>query len=187
MTHSAIHEAVLVTIRQIIRRIDLYSKKLEQVYGLTGPQLLLLKELGKVEEVPVGHLARQVRLSHPTVTGILDRLEKRGLVLRTRSAADKRRVLVSIAEPGIAVLAGAPSLLQEQFVGRFQKLQPWEQTLILSSLQRVAAMMGAEDLDASTILFGEPLPESAHEAINDAIEIISRSAPDRSPTDDDGA
>jgi hypothetical protein len=45
VTHSATHEEVLVTIRQIIRRIDLYSKKLEHVYGLTGPQLLLLKEL----------------------------------------------------------------------------------------------------------------------------------------------
>jgi DNA-binding MarR family transcriptional regulator len=187
VTHSATHEEVLVTIRQIIRRIDLYSKKLEHVYGLTGPQLLLLKELGKAEEMPVGHLARHARLSHPTVTGILDRLEKRGLIVRTRSAADKRRVLVSIAEPGIAVLAGAPSLLEEQFVDRFQQLQPWEQTLILSSLQRVAAMMGAEEIDAASILFGEPLTESAREAIDDAMEIVSRSTPDRRRTDDDGA
>jgi DNA-binding MarR family transcriptional regulator len=179
--HQSTHDDVLVTLRQIIRRIDLYSKKLEHVYGLTGPQLLLLKELGKAEEIPVGHLARLVRLSHPTVTGILDRLEKRGLVQRTRSTSDKRRVMVSIAEPGIAVLAGAPSLLQEQFVGRFQKLHRWEQTQILSSLQRVAAMMGAEDIDASSILFSEPLTESAH----DAIEIISRSSPDRTVTEGD--
>lgn len=183
MTDSATHEEVLATIRQIIRRIDLYSKKLEHIYGLTGPQLLLLKELGKAEEMPVGHLARQIRLSHPTVTGILDRLEKRGLVVRTRSAADKRRVLVSIAEPGIAVLAGAPSLFEEQFVGRFRQLHLWEQTLILSSLQRVAAMMGAEEPGASSIFLGEPLSQSA-DAIDEALEIISRS-PDRTRTDDD--
>lgn len=158
-------EEVLVTLRQIIRRIDLYSKRLVQIYGLTGPQLVLLKELGRAEEMPVGHLARRIDLSNGTVTRILDRLERRGLVTRIRSAADRRRVMVSITETGIVALASAPALLQEQFIARFQKLAAWERTQILSSLQRVAAMMDAEGLDASSTLIEEPLTEALQQSV----------------------
>jgi DNA-binding MarR family transcriptional regulator len=165
MDGFASHEEVLVTLRQIIRRIDLHSRRLVQMHGLTGPQLIILKELGRAEEMPVGQLARLINLSHPTVTTILDRLEKRGLISRNRSAADKRRVMVSITEPGISVLGGAPSLVQEQFARRFDRLEKWEQTLILSSLQRVAAMMDAEGLDASSALIGEPLAASTQGAV----------------------
>ena len=152
MSGDPVHEEVLAVLRQIIRRIDLHSKKLVQQHGLTGPQLIILRELGRAEEMPVGQLARMIDLSHATVTSILDRLEKRGLVSRNRSTVDKRRVMVGITEPGNTVLAGAPSLLQEQFVEQFQRLDTWEKTLILSSLQRVAAMMDAQKLDASIAL-----------------------------------
>ena len=165
MDDSTIHEEVLVTLRQIIRGTDLHSRRLVQTCGLTGPQLIILKQLDRSEGIPAGQLARLINLSPGTVTNILDRLEKRGLVSRNRSLADKRRVMVSITESGIAVLASAPPLVQEQFVERFGRLASWEQTLILSSLQRVAAMMDAEEFDASSVLFGEPLTESTQGAV----------------------
>lgn len=46
----------------------------------------------------------------------------------------------------------APTPLQEEFMDRFSRLQDWEQSQILSSLQRVAAMMNAGDIDASPVL-----------------------------------
>lgn len=105
------HEDVLLSLRQIIRAVDLHSRRLVHDHGLTGPQLLLLRALERLGEVPVGELARDVSLSHATVTGVLDRLEKRGLVQRTRSEEDKRKVLVSTTESGLVLLADAPSLL----------------------------------------------------------------------------
>lgn len=183
---SPSHEEVLATLRQIIRRIDLYSKKLVGVYGLTGPQLIVLRELGRAEETPVGHLARLIDLSHPTVTHIVDRLEKRGLVVRTKSSADKRRVLVRVTETGITALASAPPLLQEQFVRQFQKLEPWERTQILASLQRVATMMGASGIDASHALIEEPLTEPVQETIAAmSIAPVAGNAGDPHPGNDD--
>lgn len=160
-----VHEDVLVTLRQIIRGIDLHSRRLVQEHGLTGPQLVLLKAIARNRDPSVGLLAREVSLSQGTVTGVLDRLERRRLISRTRALSDRRRVLVRLTEAGISVLEEAPSLLQEQFVARFQKLADWEQTLILSSLQRVASMMDAEDLDAEGLLAVEPLREGAQEAV----------------------
>ncbi|MBI1387087.1 MAG: MarR family transcriptional regulator [bacterium] len=142
----SLSEQVFAALRRIIRAIDIHSKKLVERYGLTGPQLHVLQQLAELEEVSVGGLAKRVRLSNATVTDILDRLERRGLVQRTRSISDKRRVLVKVTEDGMHILLAAPPLLQEQFSAEFNRMHDWEQTLIVSTLQRVASMMETESL-----------------------------------------
>lgn len=150
--HQETHDAVLISLRRIIRAIDLRSKNLAQHHGLTVPQLVVLQEVNRSGEVSAGQLAKNVSLSNATVTGILDRLAKRELVDRRRSGNDKRRVLVKLTGKGAEMLSKAPLLLQDRFVSEFSKLADWEQNLILSSLQRVAHMMEAKDLDAAPLL-----------------------------------
>ncbi len=146
------HERVLVALRQIIRAIDLHSKKLERESGLTGPQLLVMQVIDLSQDITAGQIAKDVNLSQATVTTILDRLEKKAYLKRVRSQEDKRRVLVELTEAGKQVLSNAPTLMQESFINRFEHLEAWEQNLILSSLQRVAGMMQATDLDAAPLL-----------------------------------
>jgi DNA-binding MarR family transcriptional regulator len=143
---------VLITLRRIIRAIDMRSRHLMQQAGLTGPQLLVLQALGRHTQMSAGDLAREVNLSQGTMTSILDRLEKRNLVLRLRSETDRRKVHVSLTSEGEAQLAAAPTLLQERFIDRFQDLKDWEQSQILASLQRLAEMMDAQDIDAAPVL-----------------------------------
>jgi DNA-binding MarR family transcriptional regulator len=146
------YDQVLISLRQIIRAIDLNSKRLERESGLTGPQLLVMQLIGSAGEITAGVLAREVSLSQATVTSILDRLERKGLLVRERSADDKRKVMVSLTEEGGQALEKAPTLMQESFIKDFNRLEDWEQNLILSSLQRVAGMMNASDLDAAPLL-----------------------------------
>ena len=146
------HDQVLVALRQIIRAIDLHSKKLERESGLTGPQLLVMKAIVQDDPVTAGQIAREVNLSQATVTSILDRLEKKAYLRRERSNEDKRKVWLHLTEAGKAVLKQAPALMQEDFIHGFERLEEWEQSLILSSLQRVANMMQAGDLDAAPLL-----------------------------------
>ena len=143
---------VIKTIRKIMRAVDVQSKKLVRNYGLTGPQILLLKELDYEIGITVGEIAGNINLSQSTVTNILERLEGRGYVSRTRSDTDKRRVFVKITEKGSEILQKNPSVLQEDFVNRFLKLKDWEQTLILSSLQKVAGMMDATEIEEPPVL-----------------------------------
>ena len=130
-----------------MRAVDIQSKQLVKEYGLTGPQILILKELYSKEGITVSEIAANINLSQSTVTNILDRLEKRGLISRNRSEADKRRVNVHIKEEGMEMIKNDPSLLQEHFVERFRKLPDWEQSSILSALQRVATMMDATEIE----------------------------------------
>lgn len=145
-------EEVLVALRRVIRATDLHSKHLAKTTGLTAPQILLLQTIRDKGEVTIGELANGMSLSQATVTTILDRLEKRELVYRVRSTEDRRKVHAYLTEKATAILKDAPAPLQDQFARQFSDLQEWEQTMIISSLQRVAQMMDAQHIDASPVL-----------------------------------
>lgn len=155
---------VLIAIRRIIQSVDLHSKQLVKHFGLTGPQLIVLQEVSQSEEILASELSRAISLSQATVTGILDRLEKRGLIFRRRSNRDRRRVPAKITEAGETLLARTPPLMQESFTDLFLGLQGWEQYMILSSLQRLVAMMDARQISAAPMLTTGPIetgPDSA--------------------------
>jgi DNA-binding MarR family transcriptional regulator len=143
---------VLIALRRITRSIDLQSKKLSKTSGLTVPQLVILKALRKEGRLSPSAIAREVSLSQGTVTTILDRLAKSGLIQRERSDTDKRVVLASLTEDGQSAVAAAPELLQAGFLREFRRLKDWERGHLISALQRIAEMMDAEELDASPIL-----------------------------------
>ena len=143
---------VLIALRQIIRATDLHSRYLMKTTGLSAPQLAVLRALDAASGLSVSELARRISLSQGTVTSILDRLQARGLVVRERSRTDRRRVMLQLTPTAAASLAQAPPPLQENFVVRFEALQPWEQHLILAALQRVTQLMDADRIDAAPML-----------------------------------
>ncbi|WP_275259564.1 MarR family winged helix-turn-helix transcriptional regulator [Seongchinamella unica] len=145
-------DEVLTSLRRVIRATDMHSRQLAKISGLTAPQILLLQAIRKLEGATIGDLAKEVSLSQATVTSILDRMEKRGLVQRQRSSVDKRKVHACLTEKGMESLQNAPMPLQDQFARQFNDLQEWEQTSIIAALQRVAYMMDAEHIDASPVL-----------------------------------
>ena len=145
-------EELLVALRKVIRAIDLRSKQLKKDLGLTGPQLLVMQNIKLQPGIMVRQIADNITLSPATVTSILDRLEARELVTRIRSTDDKRRVGVFLTEQGKEILTDAPLPLQEHFTNRFGKLQEWEQSQMVATMQRIASMMDAENLDAAPLL-----------------------------------
>lgn len=149
---SDLTDEVLVSLRRIIRANDLHSRRLGKETGLTTPQLVVLRTINERGEQTVSEIGRSVSLSQATVTNILNRLEAGGLVKRKRSSEDRRRVNVSLTAPAKRLLKAAPMPLQEGFVERFGALAKWEQHQIVASLERVATMMDAEELDAAPLL-----------------------------------
>lgn len=148
-------DEVLISLKRIIRAIDLHSKKLVVEYGITGPQALVLKRIIEYKKVPSGILARDVNLSHATVTSILDRLEKHHYITRTPSQDDKRKVWIAPTDKAIKIFKSAPPLLQEEFIAAFNKLEHWEQTQMISTLQRIGTMMDAKNISAPPLLATE--------------------------------
>ncbi|MDX1650355.1 MAG: MarR family transcriptional regulator [Myxococcota bacterium] len=157
MDEPELEDRIVASIRRIVRAIDLHSRRLVEQHGLTAPQLATLDAARRLDAPTVGSLARAVHLSQPTISGIVDRLERQGLVRRERLAADRRAVAVRVTAEGEKALALAPSLLQDTFRRNLSRLAEWEQHGLLAALQRIAAMMDAEALDASPYLETGPV------------------------------
>ncbi len=153
-------EELLVALRKIIRAIDMHSRKLNKDVGLTGPQLMILQNVGRSGGVMVKEIAETINLSSATVTSVLDRMEARELVTRVRSTVDKRKVEVYLTDSGKAALATAPLPLQENFTNKFNELEDWEQSQMVATLQRIATMMNAQNVDAAPVLEVGSLLES---------------------------
>jgi DNA-binding MarR family transcriptional regulator len=154
---NTISDEVLISIRRLIRAIDLHSRYLSKHFGLTGPQLIILRELAQAEEMSPGELAASVSLSQATVTGITDRLEKRQLITKKKSDLDRRRVVIRPTDSCRKLLDQAPPPIQESFLNQFDRLKDWEQSMILSSLQRLVQMIDAKEIHAEPVLVSGPI------------------------------
>lgn len=76
------------------------SKRMEASTGVTGPQRLVLRFIGRFPQISNGDLSALLHLHPSTLTGILDRLEHRGLVRRRQDPRDARRSLHGLTERG---------------------------------------------------------------------------------------
>jgi DNA-binding MarR family transcriptional regulator len=149
---------ILQSLRRIIRAIEIHSHKLSQNHRITGPQLGCLLALREQGPFPLGRLARALFLSPSTMVGIVDRLEEKGLVQRTRNTPDRRQVNIQLTEAGRNLAEAAPSPLQETLAEGLKRLPELEQVSITLALERVVELMGAEAISAAPVLETGPLP-----------------------------
>lgn len=154
-------DQIVISLRRISQAIDVWSRKLWQDYGLTSPQLATLREILMGKNVTPGTLASVLHLSQPTVTGILGRLERRGLIQRQRSSTDRRSILAVATDQGRALAAKAPPLLRDRFRHELALLPAEKQTEILEVLQHVATMMQAPELADGPFFFHDRGPKKA--------------------------
>jgi DNA-binding MarR family transcriptional regulator len=140
-------DQIIAALRQIAQAIDTYSRQLLTEHGLSAPQIGTMRALARSGKLTPTELAEALHLSPQTMAGILQRLELRGMIQRERDEKDRRSYLVCLTEQGVASEAKAPQLLRDEFMAQLQKLPQWEQTTMLATLQRIAQMMHADDLE----------------------------------------
>lgn len=150
-TGSDAGQDVLRSLRRIFHAVDRHSR-LARLHGLTEPQSVCLNAIDQMTHINPGQLAKTVSLSPPTVTGILDRLERRDLIKRERTASDKRQVVVCLTDNGRKVLKNSPPSLQECFTRRLTGLPESRQRQIAKALNEVVKLLEAEDIEAAPLL-----------------------------------
>jgi len=143
---------VVKAIRKIVRAIDLRSREVSRQTGLTIPQIVVLQGVRDLGEVTTKALSENADLSSATVVTILDKLEEKGLIERYRSVSDRRIVHARLTGEGVATAAELPGLLHEEFVKKFDALEPADRAQLVSAIERIAEMMNAHQLDAAPIL-----------------------------------
>ena len=148
---------IFKSVRRIVRAIDLRSREVSRISGLTIPQIVVLQGIDALGEVTMRSLADYADLSSATVVTILDKLENKTLVERYRSASDRRIVHARLTENGVRALASLPSLLREEFEAKFSSLDPESRRLLVDSVAKVAEMMVAHKPDAAPMLTSDAM------------------------------
>jgi DNA-binding MarR family transcriptional regulator len=154
-------DEIVQLVRRIVRLSHVQSRRMVQRYGLTGPQLMCLQALFRAGEMTPTALARSVELSPATVTGIVHRLEARGMVQRTRSQVDRRSSVLTLTAAAQETFATLPRSLESRFTERLRGLSESEQGRLTHALQTLVELMG-DDFDLSPeALPREPLETDA--------------------------
>ena len=76
------------------------SKRMKVQLGVTGPQRLVIRVVARFPGIPAGQLAELLHVHPSTLTGIVKRLERQGLLTRRVDARDRRRVLLGLTREG---------------------------------------------------------------------------------------
>ena len=142
-------------LRRVFQAINEYSRKAERDTGLTGPQLWAIKVIASDAPIKVSELARRIYLHPTTVVGILDRLEAKKLVERTRSREDRRVVEIKLTAQGEELVAKAPEVAQGLLVKGLESLPDAELVNTGEALKKLVAMLGAEELPPRLLLSTE--------------------------------
>ena len=148
---------IIIMIRKIVRSITLESKKIQKEFGISIPQLLCLTHLSQKPDYQGTHkeLTQYLNLNSSTVTGIINRLEKKGLIARLPKKEDKRITYIALTSAGYKLLKDTPELLHEKLLKKLYLLPPEELASIQVSLGKLIEVLSIDDVDASPLLMAE--------------------------------
>jgi DNA-binding MarR family transcriptional regulator len=141
-------------LRRVVQVVHGYSRRAEHVAGLTGPQLWAIKVLTESAPIMISDLARRMYLHPSTVIGILDRLEIRGLVRRTRSTEDRRVVTVVLTRKAKETVKKVPAVAQGLLLKGLEELSDKDLKVISEGLGLLVCILGAQRMPPR-LLFSE--------------------------------
>ena len=152
---------ILIKLRKIVRSVNLESKRVEKEQGVSIPQLLCLQFLAEQEDyrTNAAKLKTFLNLNASTVSGILKRLEKKGLVAKLPKASDRRVTLISLTASGMQLIKSAPITFQEKLSEKLQALPPEKLKTIVDGIDILTSIMEVDEIDASPIITSEEFPK----------------------------
>ena len=132
---------IIYGLRQLTRKLDAHSRQLLSEYDITMPQVICLDELKEKGVMTVGVLASNIHLSASTTVGIVDRLEKKGFLTRTRDQVDRRSVFIEITESGREFITKSPYMLHNKLEQNLTELDEAEKIRIANSIDSLLLIL----------------------------------------------
>jgi len=147
---------LMISIRKIVRAVNLESKIIEKDFGLSIPQLLTLKFLKNELEFKstMKLLKEHLSLNASTVTGIITRLETKGFVARLPNPNDKRSTPIVLTLRGNELVSKTDESLHERMYKKSLRVSEDEFNQIIVSLETLIELFDINDIDASPIISG---------------------------------
>lgn len=152
---------ILIKIRKIVRSINLESKKIEKEYGVSIPQVLCLHFLRDAKNFQAGQgdIRKFLNLNASTTSGIINRLETKGLIARLPKSGDKRVVTIALTSKGDKLMEKMPALLHEKLEEKLEKQDESTLLKIQDSLELLVKLLGIDEIEAFPLLSSDDFTE----------------------------
>ena len=138
---------IIFLVRKLMQGAEIYTKELNKKYSITSAQLNCLLALYENGPLPPSQIAKHMMVNSSTVTGVIDRLEQKGLVTRQRNSPDRRIINIQLTQAGKKLAKVAPPPVQQRVVDGLQKLSSKELDQIILSLTKLTRMLDLQDLE----------------------------------------
>ncbi|MBW2009448.1 MAG: MarR family transcriptional regulator [Deltaproteobacteria bacterium] len=138
---------IIFSIRRLMQARELYKKELNKKYQISASQLNCLISLYENGPLPPSQIAKHMLVESSTVTGVVDRLERKGFVIRTRSSSDRRVITVQLTPEGEAMAKSAPPPIQQKILDGLSALSDEETASIAHALRTLTSMLDVQDLN----------------------------------------
>ena len=138
---------IIFSIRKLMQAGEFYTKELNKKYQVSAPQLNCLLSLYENGPLPPSQIAKHIMVKSSTVTGIVDRLEQKGLVKRFRNSPDRRIITIELTDSGKNLAKNAPPPIQQKIIDGLKKLSKDELDQIILPLTKLTDMLDVQDLD----------------------------------------
>ncbi len=148
--------AALVALRRIVRFLRLADRKAEVACGLSAAQLFVLETLSTSPHISQAELAARTLTDQSSVSTVAAKLVERGLVSRTVSRTDRRRIELALTPLGDRTLAKAPRMPQASIIASVRAMPAVRRAELVRSLEGLATAIGADEVAPRMLFEDEP-------------------------------
>ncbi|WP_122644069.1 MarR family winged helix-turn-helix transcriptional regulator [Luxibacter massiliensis] len=127
---------ILIGIHRMANAIDRKTSRLLQPYQLTLGQFAVLEALYHKGDMAVGQVQEKILSSSGTIPLIIQNLETRGLLVRLKDEADRRRCILQLTEPGRALIEEVYPQNESMILNEFQIYSEEEKAELTSLLKK---------------------------------------------------
>jgi DNA-binding MarR family transcriptional regulator len=132
-------------LRPVLLLLNRHLRREAHAEGITGGQAALLAQIRNHPQLGVRDLAAREGISAPSMTRYLDRLEKAGLIVRTRSPQDARRIRLALTPKGVGVLRSVRRRRTAWLAERLDGLAPAEQRAVADAIEPLTRLLEEDE------------------------------------------
>jgi DNA-binding MarR family transcriptional regulator len=138
---------IVWALRRIVNLIYRDSKEMNKRYGITGPQSLVIKCLYSANSpLSSATMSRSLCVTPANMTGIIDRLEQKGLVHRLKKQGDRRQTLIELSDKGKEYGEKLPDLIEAKLIEGLGNLNPTEIYGIYSAFSNIISIIEEKEI-----------------------------------------
>jgi DNA-binding MarR family transcriptional regulator len=145
-------DTILADFRATLAELKCVGSERLLRHGISMTQLHILHMLERHGQMPMSRLADVLDVSVSNATGLVDRMEERGLVARTRVPEDRRVVLVEISPAGLSMLGDAESLRDDVMRRVLARIDPAHMADIACAMADLRTAVEAEVTDPESTI-----------------------------------